>query len=278
MKVYAISNGWFSEVCGRKVIKRDWDEPGYDAFTYDRGHPIGVMEHFTAGCGTDLSGIIQDRGYVICNFSVTLEGAIYQYVPLNRGTWHAHETGENLCGIECSGLPGTCNLTQPQYEALVDLNAAIVQAVKNIYDFDIPYKHVGGCSITTPGYKEHCDGALPDRCGWNPKVHCDNPITIWGGGQPMAEVGKGWDKFFGDIKARLQPEPLPPEEGFLMALTDKEQAQLYAVTYWTMRGTNNTDPPGEDVTYGGVKVYDQANNAWKAGQVVRKAAGLPTRS
>src|SRR5262245_21936234 len=64
MNVYKISNGWFSEVCGRSVLKRDMDEPGYDAFPYDRGYPIGIMEHFTAGCGTDLSGVIRDRGYV----------------------------------------------------------------------------------------------------------------------------------------------------------------------------------------------------------------------
>jgi hypothetical protein len=275
--LYKISNGWFTEVDGVRVFRRDCDEPGMDAFDYAKGYPVGIAQHYTAGCGTDLTGTMYARGYVLCTFSIDGAGNIYQYTPLLRGAWHAQDLSRYYTGVEYSALPGTCNLTDAQYSRGVGLNAAIVQAVADLKGFLIPLRHVGGCDITTPGLKEHADGAMPQRCSWNDKVHCDNPITIWGGGRPAAEVNKGWDKFLADIDGRLNPAPAPPEEGFLMALSDDEQARLYAVTYWTMRGTNNEASPGT-VSYGGVDVTQQAMNGWKAGQVIRKAAGLQTRT
>src|SRR5215471_14133634 len=121
-----------------------------------------------------MSGNIESRGYVICNFSIGLTGNIYQYTPLFRGAWHAQDPSENYVGIEHTGLPGSCNLTDEQYAASIDLNAAIVQAVFDFKAFHIPLTWVPGCNITTPGFKEHIDGAVPAHCSWNDKVHCDN--------------------------------------------------------------------------------------------------------
>lgn len=203
-KPYVISNGWFSEVYGHPVAKRDMDEPNMGAYNYPGGHPIGVMEHYTAGCGTDLSGLMQSRGYVICNFSVDQSGKVYQYTPLMRGSWHSYEASESYVGIEFSALPGSCPLNAKQREVGVKLNAAIVVAVKNLKGFDIPLRHVSGCPINTAGFKEHADGAMPDRCGWNENVHCDNPVAWWAGGKPGAVVNKGWDAFLGDINETIR--------------------------------------------------------------------------
>src|SRR5215471_633499 len=116
-----------------------------------------------------MSGNIESRGYVICNFSIGLTGNIYQYTPLSRGSWHAQDPSEYYVGIEHTGLPGSCNLTDEQRAASIDLNAAIVQAVSDLWGFLIPLRHVAGCNYTTAGFKEHIDGAVPDRCSWDSK-------------------------------------------------------------------------------------------------------------
>lgn len=276
---YKISDGWFLEVFGRRVLKRDLDFPGMDAFNYKNGHPIGVLEHGTWGCRGDQTENSVDRGYVILNFSVDQDGTIYQYTPLFRGAWHAHEAGETLAGIEHVMLPGTCELTRIQRSASVALNAAIVLAVKDLAKYDIKLVHGDG-SLGKSVFLEHIDGAIPERREWNPAVHCDNPITVWGGGRPANDHDMGWESFLHDIGVLVNDGGAPPEEEEepFMALTDKEQAELYAVTMWTMRGANNQDPPAKDLKVDGVDVATQAKNAWDHGQLERKAAGLGTKT
>lgn len=201
---YRISNGWFSEVYGLGVLKRDLDRPDMGAFNYPSGRPFGIAQHYTAGCGTDLSGVANARGYVICTFSIDRAGAIYQYVPLFRGAWHAQDLSENYVGIEHSALPGNCALTDVQRASSIKLNAAVVVAVKDLKGIDIPLRHIEGCVINAPGFKEHADGAIPTICDWDDKVHTDNPVSWWAGGQPGATVNKGWDVFLGDINEMIQ--------------------------------------------------------------------------
>ena len=278
---YDISNGFFTQVFGRPVIKRDLDRPGMDAFNYRKGFPTGVLEHGTWGCGSDLSALMVSRGYVFCNFSIDRNGRIYQYVPLFRGTWHAHEAGEDLTGIEHTVFPETCGLTRVQRVASVTLNAAIVLAVKDLAKFDINLEHGAGDDPKTASFLEHIDGAIPDREEWDPNVHCDNPISMWGGGRPALDhdVKAGWDPFLHDIGVLTGGGSVPvDEEGVFMALTDEEQAQLYAINLWRMRGANNEAPPGASVKVDGIDVSKQAKNAWDEGQLARKAAGVPSKS
>lgn len=255
-KPYAISNGWFSEVYGYPVLKRDCDRPDMGSFNYPKGYPIGVVEHYTAGCGSDLSGIANSRGYVICTFSIDEAAKIYQYTPLFRGAWHAQDASEEYVGIEHSALPGSCALNQKQRAASIALNAAIVLATKNLKGFQIPYVHVGSCNISKAGFKEHADGAMPNRCGWNDKVHTDNPVSWWGGGNPGNSVGKGWDAYLGDIKDTVKTGG---ED-----MTDDQAAQLAQTADFVknyVRGINGNTQAGNS---------DQATAGFNAGEFLRR--------
>jgi hypothetical protein len=161
-------------------------------------------------------------------------------------------------GIEFTCLPGSCNLTADQYEAGVALNAAIVKATKDLAGFQMPYTHVGGCSITTPGFKEHGDGATPTRCSWDPKVHTDNPISVWGGGRPGVDVGKGWDAFLADVRNMVEGGAGGGED-----LTDDQAKQLQQTRDWTRGLVRGVLASGNDA-----KASTEETNGYNAGQKV----------
>jgi N-acetylmuramoyl-L-alanine amidase-like protein len=250
-KPYVISNGWFSEVYGHAVKKHDCDEPGMSAFDY---RPIGIMEHYTAGCGDNLSDLMRSRGYVICTFSIDRDGTIRQYTPLFRGAWHAYDASEKYVGIEHAGLPGSCNLTKDSLASSIKLNAAIVVACRDLRDINIPLKHIGGCNIGAAGFKEHVDGAIPDRCFWNESVHVDNPVGVMYGAK-AGTANNGWSKFFEDIDATMRGggDDLNDEEHSWLEQT-KDLVKNY------VRGVVGHSKVGDS---------DQAGSGHNAGEFVR---------
>lgn len=174
MAITVGAGGWVTEVNGIPVTKRELPRANrYAGWKFTR--PTGILEHYTAGCGSDIFQTLLSRG-ISCHFNVDREGKLYQYVSLHNAAAHAFDASHRYFGIEHSALPGTCNLTSVQKDASVRLNAGLVEYTKRRWNFDIPLRHVPGCNLT-PGFKEHKDGT---GCAWNPNGHVDNPVTRWG--------------------------------------------------------------------------------------------------
>lgn len=162
---YEAKNGWFSTVNGREVIRRPVRAKGG---TWKHGHPVGVVWHYTAGCGSDLSAVFEARR-VSAHFSVDREGRIYQYVPVDEVAWHADRANSLYIGIEHTAYPGKCDLTDEELRASADLVAAVVEYVDRKWDYRIPLRKINGPDLV-PGFHDHADG---DGVSWNLNRHTD---------------------------------------------------------------------------------------------------------
>jgi hypothetical protein len=242
-KPYVISGGWLSEVFGHPVRKVDMTY--IDHTRYWSGAPRGPFWHYTAGCGTNLAGTIESRGYNICTLSIDRDGVIYQYLPLAYAAWHAYDASYNYIGVEHSGLPGSCNLTDAEYEASVALFAALVLWIKAEYGRTVNVEHNGGCGLTAYAFKEHADGI---GCSWNPKTHTDG----------LDPAGWSWPTFLGDVQAKIDGG----EEDELDADQAQQLNDTYLFTRWLVRGINGSGAPASDAP-------DQAANGYKAGQELK---------
>lgn len=57
---------------------------------WPEGHPIGYVFHYTAGCGSDISDVLDARGISV-HFSVDRSGKVFEYVPIWNVALHAFE-------------------------------------------------------------------------------------------------------------------------------------------------------------------------------------------
>jgi N-acetylmuramoyl-L-alanine amidase len=138
---------------------------------WQRGRPIGYLFHYTAGCGTDISGVLDNRGISV-HFSVDLEGRIYQYVPVSNVAFHAFEAPLLYWGVEHSALPGRCDLKDEQLMVSARLTAGLIELTARRWGFDIPPRKTGGPQLV-PGFKDHADGTTDT---WNDNAHVDGYI------------------------------------------------------------------------------------------------------
>ena len=188
---WKVDHGWFSNVNGVDVTKRD---VGLSTTTYTYGNPRAVIFHYTAGCGSDISAVLKSRGISV-TFSVDRDGKIYQYIPFGHAGWHAFSMSHYAIGVEHTALPGSCELTDVQLEASAKLMAAIVGYTKKHYGFSIPLKKLPAPVTLTnvqPGFFDHRDG----DGSWNENGHTDH-LYLW-----------SWDKYLGAIKNVLNPPPM----------------------------------------------------------------------
>ncbi len=171
------------------------------------GHPIGVLNHFTAGCG-DPHDTLVSRG--VSAHGCTLQDAtLVQYVPFTRLSWHAYDQAYYTVGWENAALPGVCDWDVAMLARLAQLNAEIVKWVKDTYGFDIPVQRSPGWGYV-PGIKCHADGLAPGS-PWDPKGHWDapwkatgDPISSWvSSGELMALDRSPWSsaQFIDAVKA-----------------------------------------------------------------------------
>lgn len=174
---------WFRKVNGLPVIKRPVSPYGG---SWKDGHPEGIIFHYTAGCGSDLSGVFESRR-VSSQFSVDREGRIYQYTPVDAVAWHADNANDHYIGIEHTALKGQCDLTDVQLAASVKLVAAILEYIKDRWNFKVPLKKIDGPALV-PGFHDHADG---DGVLWNYNRHVD-ALYRW-----------SWDKYLGEIRKEL---------------------------------------------------------------------------
>ncbi|HEX9123848.1 MAG TPA: N-acetylmuramoyl-L-alanine amidase [Actinomycetota bacterium] len=176
---YDLEGAWLRTVNGRNVARRPVSHFGDP---WPRGHPIGYLFHYTAGCGSDLSGVLDERGISV-HFSVDRAGRIYQYVPVTNVAWHALEASLVYWGVEHSALPGTCDLTNEQLMASARLTAGLVELTSQRWGFDIPLRKTEGPDLV-PGFKDHADGTLST---WNDNGHTDH-LYRWSWPRYLSQV------------------------------------------------------------------------------------------
>lgn len=197
--------GFFTEVCGQKVIKESCLD--LENTFWDRGHPLGVMFHFQAGCGESLAGLYRGQGYVEAHASVSQEAEIRQYLPLRLAGWHAREASRRYIGLEHAVNPGSCEFTDDMLEASARFFAASVAFVKDRFDVTIPVNKVPwpehACDIDQMGFREHHDGVNASGvggCFWNDGVHVDG-LRKW-----------SWKQFCIRVNENLTADELTPEQ------------------------------------------------------------------
>jgi hypothetical protein len=242
--------------------------------------PRGVMLHFTAGCGSPHDTLAQKKfGVLGC---VRTDGTFEQYTPTDVWTWHCFDPSRVLFGIEHQGKPTVCDLTEAQLETSSDVVAWLFRDVCGWTAADV--KRVKGCDHEGIAIvKVHNDGLEPG-CTWDPNRHWDGMFKA--------------DNDFLDPKTRaalnrspwtvstyLEKVKTKMGGGFLMALSDEEQAALLngVVRVWNgMTGIADAlgvaHPPSLEEDDG---VLDRgwANTTMKRfAQLVQKAAEPPERT
>jgi N-acetylmuramoyl-L-alanine amidase len=185
--MYEQEAGWFTKVNGHRVKKRAVGNrsSGWPA----RGHPIGVVFHFTVGCNADISATLVARE-ISCHFSVGLEGEIFQYVAALDRAWHADNANGLYWGIEHAAWPGRCELNDEQLDTSASLVAALVEFAHGRWTTDVPLRKVDGPDLDA-GFHDHRDG---DGDLWNFNGHTDHLYT-W-----------SWDKYLGRVSDVLGGE------------------------------------------------------------------------
>lgn len=199
---WKVDKGWFTDVNGIPVIKRD---VGLGSTTYTAGYPKAVIFHYTAGCGSDISSVLKSRGISV-TFSVDREGKVYEYLPLDVAGWHAFGMSHYAIGVEHTALPGSCDLTDVQLEASAKLMNAIRDYVKTKHGFTIPLKKLPAPVTLTnvqPGFFDHRDGASD----WNENGHTDH-LYRWTWKQYLAAIDTadtgGDEVAFAEFKSGVQ--------------------------------------------------------------------------
>lgn len=187
-RAYKVKNGWFTEVYGHPVTKVDCTDLPHTAF--DGGKPRGIMWHLTAGCGENLRSVWVSKGFCGASLSIGRTGTIFQYLPLPVSAHHAFAASRRYWGVEHTGLPAACPVTDTQLEVSTRVFAALIVYAKRKWDVDIPLVRIPGCTLDPHGIKEHRDGAVPVHCEWNPNVHVDGleAHTHWKWPQYLAKV------------------------------------------------------------------------------------------
>ncbi len=180
---FNLEGGWLRSVNGIDVTRRP---VRYFGAAWPRGHPIGYLFHYTAGCGSDISDVLDDRGISV-HFSVDREGRAYEYVPVTNVAFHAFEASLVYWGVEHNARPGTCDLTDRQLAASARLTAGLVELTKRVWGFDIPLRKTEGPELV-PGFKDHADGTTST---WNDNGHTDR-LYMW-----------TWDRYLSEVRAVL---------------------------------------------------------------------------
>jgi hypothetical protein len=246
-KIFEVDeDGFFTQVCGQKVIK----EPCLLDFTsWDKGHPLGVMFHYQAGCGESLAGMYQEQGYVEAHANVSQEAEIRQYLPLKHAGWHSREASRRYIGLENAVLPGTCDFTDEMLEAGARFFAASVAYVKERYGVTIPVEKVAwpehACDLDQMGFREHHDGINASGiggCFWNDGVHVD-ALRKW-----------TWKQFCNRVNQYLEAEELNDEQA-------KRLDETADFIKGLVRGIQAMSVPAN--------ATDQLKNAHSAGQKIR---------
>lgn len=196
---YNLEGGWLGSVNGIDVTRRPVANFGAH---WPGRHPIGYLFHYTAGCGSDISGVLDERGISV-HFSVDREGKIYEYVPVSNVAFHAFEASFVYWGVEHNAKPGRCDLTEVQLMASARLTAGLVELTRRRWSFDIPLRKTEGPDLV-PGFKDHADGT---RSTWNDNGHTDR-LYGWTWSRYLSQVGTALEGRDEDVLTTEQEDAL----------------------------------------------------------------------
>lgn len=201
------------------------------------GHPIGVLNHFTVGCG-DPHDTLVSRG-VSAHGCTLQDGTLVQYVSFKNLSWHAYDQAYYTVGWENAAFPGVCDFDEHMLARLAQLNAAVIGWTKDTYGFDIPIKRAPGWHFE-PGIKSHADGLEPGST-WDPKTHWDAP---W---QATGDAINQW--VWSSARTALDRSPWSSDD-FIQAIqhyagggTEEMAFNDYKEGYRYARDHNDTEPP-----------------------------------
>jgi hypothetical protein len=225
-------------VNGVDVVRRP---VGHFGGPWPRGHPIGYLFHYTAGCGSDISGVLDARGISV-HFSVDRSGNVYEYVPVTNVAFHAFEASLVYWGVEHSADPGRCDLTDEQLMVSARLTAALIELTQRRWGFQIPLRKTKGPALVS-GFKDHSDGT-PST--WNDNAHTDR-LYRW-----------TWDQYLSEVREALRGEDD-------VALTpDQEDAIKFA--FGQLKYLEGGPSPAEP---------GSARRGWRFARRVAEAIGEP---
>lgn len=199
---YRLEGDWLRNVNGVEVTSRPVKNFGG---AWPLGHPIGYVFHYTAGCGSDISKVLNERGISV-HFSVDRSGKVFEYVPISNVAFHAFEASFVYWGVEHSARPGTCDLTDEQLAVSARLSAGLVELTQRRWGYEIPLRKTDGPDLV-PGFKDHADGTVST---WNDNGHTDH-LYRW-----------SWTRYLDEVRTVLTGK----EEDVLT--TDEEDALKFA--------------------------------------------------
>jgi len=226
---YTASAGWFSDVNGHAVVHVPLSAAMLSHATSwaDKG-PHGIVWHYQAGCGGDLTSVQNARGFPIIAFNIDQSGVIRQYMDARIAPWHAFDVSKYALGVEHAILPGTCDVNATMLASSSALFAALIEWTKDTYGIDIPVKKIG--PITPANYRTlsgifgHLD--IEPGSSLNPNRHGDTLL------------GMTWPEFLAAVESE---DDVTPEQ----AQTIKDaQAFLTALT----KGLGQIDDPSKSAT------------------------------
>jgi hypothetical protein len=191
---YNLEGGWLRSVNGVDVARRPVRSFGG---SWPRRHPIGYLFHYTAGCGSDISGVLDDRGISV-HFSVDRHGRVYEYVPVSNVAFHAFEASFVYWGVEHNAAPDRCDLTDHQLSVSARLTAGLIELTHRRWGYGIPLRKTSGPQLV-PGFKDHSDGTTST---WNDNGHTDR-LYGWTWDQYLSEVR---DVLSGEDEVALTPD------------------------------------------------------------------------
>lgn len=234
---YNLEGGWLRSVNGIDVARRPVRNFGG---AWPGGYPIGYVFHYTAGCGSDISDVLDARGISV-HFSVDRDANVFEYVPVSNVAFHAFEASYVYWGVEHNTLRGRCDLTGEQLSASARLTAGLIELTGRRWGFEIPLRKTEGPDLV-PGFKDHADGTTST---WNDNGHTDR-LYRW-----------TWDRYLSEVRDVLSGEAD-------VLTTDQEEAIKFAfgeLKY--LEGGPSPSEPGP------------ARRGWRFARNVSEAIGQP---
>lgn len=237
---YNLQGGWLRSVNGIDVARRPVRNFGG---SWPSGHPIGYLFHYTAGCGSDISNVLDARGISV-HFSVDRDGRVYEYVPVFNVAFHAFEVSFVYWGVEHNASRGHCDLTDEQLSVSTRPTAGLVELTNRRWGFEIPLRKTEGSDLV-PGFKDHADGTSST---WNDNGHTDR-LYRW-----------TWDRYLSEVRDALQGEDD-------VLTTDQEEALNFA--FGELKYLEGGPSPAEP---------GAARRGWRFARNLSEAIGQPVES
>jgi len=116
--------------------------------------PSGILFHYTAGCGSDLSGVYLSNDSAEPSFSVDRDGPIYEYAPVDVADMARVRSQSGFTSGSNTRVPASCELTDVQLLASAAFRRRSSTHVARRFRFTIPLHKIAGPALL-PGFHDH---------------------------------------------------------------------------------------------------------------------------